>query len=364
MPRDYQYAEGGGNLPPYRESFLENIVGVSWGGAAGGLGGTFVSGDVCCYLRFVRIPHAKASYVWFPLTSLAFGDDGGCESSSYGNRIFLMGGHSAEGAVIMRSTEGMFWKLSFFSEDFGGVDGLVFDNGAFYATNGEAVIASGNGLEWRSSTTKFTDHCKGPLKGVPDGIYGFDEKRGVLIYPGDEGAIAIVGDEEFDIDVGLTSVRCIAFAGNIWAAGGAGALAIDGEYAGTTSATTLSFDGGATWFASTWGDMGMTGDFEVATMSGAPISEIPGGGLGYPGQNIQIPKPPGQIIPPSELEESRVAALLTENPYQVPVLALLENGGKQYASRSKQSGRGPMAAAISAPRRARPRLRNPFWSIR
>lgn len=32
MPRDYQYAEGGGPLPPYRESFLENIIAVGWGG--------------------------------------------------------------------------------------------------------------------------------------------------------------------------------------------------------------------------------------------------------------------------------------------------------------------------------------------
>ena len=69
--------EGGGPNPPYKESFLENIVAVGWGGT----GGVFVSGDFCCYQRYTKLEDNKSfDFGWFGLGSLAFGDAGGTKT--------------------------------------------------------------------------------------------------------------------------------------------------------------------------------------------------------------------------------------------------------------------------------------------
>ena len=45
---------------PFHESFLERIVGVNFGQT----GGVFVSGDFCCFERYVKIPTWDAEQKW------------------------------------------------------------------------------------------------------------------------------------------------------------------------------------------------------------------------------------------------------------------------------------------------------------
>lgn len=346
MPGEYDYAEGGGRLPPYKESFLENIVNVSWQGT----GGVFVSGDFCCYQRYTRLENNKSDrFRWLALHSLAFGDGGGTESSSYGKTVngpvFLLGGHGGihghSGGVLMTSNDGYRWIEQIAGWYFDNISGLVWDvnEKRFYATDGSSTcIYSSDGIHWAVSGTAFEEHCRNPL-GAPDGFYGYDKSNDMVIYPKHGEAIVITNAstmdaEEFPINVGMSQVNAINFTGGIWMAGG-GRSGGDLTY---VSITTTSLDGGNHWFYTTAGDLGMTGDFQITTLIGAPIQDFRG---------AYAPK--GKL-PPVDFSGTRP---------QVPTTTAVF--GAQNASQPQRPQHGVVATAISPPRRFRPRIRGAKW---
>jgi hypothetical protein len=287
MPGNYQYAEGGGPLPPYKESFLENIVAVSW--RTEGSGGVFVSGDRCCFQRCCTLEQRESKQKWTAIGALAFGPGGGTTASSYGltraGPVFLVGGHSGESEpILMRSQDGKKWSqvgAATAMAEFN-IDQLVWDaeERRFYLQgDGEGMRSfySPDGLVWYFSRSSFESHCKGPLGG-PDGVYGFDQYNDLIIAPdGSGGAVAIQGKKTFRISVGLAQCNCVAYVGGVWMAGGAAIEAIPTST--MASATTSSIDGGKTWHVSTYGDLSMEGGdpspgFEITTMVAAPIRDF------------------------------------------------------------------------------------------
>jgi hypothetical protein len=332
--------EGGGPRPPYHESFLENIIAVNWGAPTGGI---FVSGDFCCYQRYTRLEDNKsANFKWIGLGSMAFTDGGGTVSGSYaktaGGPVFLLGGHrgGVGGGVLMRSTDGYSWTAMQAGPLMGDdISALVWDKQEkrFYLDpgGGQRPYYSADGIYWFYSGTHFEDHCKNPL-GAPDGVYGYDKKNDVVIYPYNNEAVAIVNAstmdaEEFTIWVGLDFVYAINFTGGIWMAGGG---------AGGDSATTTSLDGGNFWFYSTTGSLNMTGDYDITVMLGAPIKDF---------RNTK------STAPSTKGREEQ-----TETVVRPPSTLLGATHGRQ----SVRPGLGVMAAAISPPRR--PRLRLPHYN--
>jgi hypothetical protein len=269
---------------PFHESFLERIVGVNFGG---GSGGVFVSGDECCFERYAMMETFDSPQKWVGLGSLAFSPSGNTAASSYGlthvGPIFLLGGSNhSTGPILMRSRDGKEW------ENIGAatamaqshIDKLVWDaeERRFYLQGdgtGQRPFYSHDGLAWYFAYESFESHCKGPLEGVADGVYGYNPRNGVIIAPdGTAGAIVMQGNQTFNIDVGMYSCNCVAYVGGIWMAGGYAY----GSGSSRFSVTTSSIDGGNTWFYSTLGDIdGMTGfpeGYEITTMIGAPIRDF------------------------------------------------------------------------------------------
>jgi hypothetical protein len=345
--------EGGGPNPPYKESFLENIVGVGWGGS----GGVFISGDFCCFQRYTKLEDNKSmDFGWFGLGSMAFGDLGGTESSTYAKTpwgpVFLIGGHRGgeyDANILMRSTDGYKWD----SQGVGGViftDNLVWDEDErrFYAGDSDGYYCSysSDGVYWYISGTEFHTHCKGIMTGTPDGVYGYDKRHDLLIYPDQGEAWAVVnasrGDaESFPVWVGIDAVFTIAYVGGIWMAGGG----MD------TSMTTCSLDGGNFWFYSTVGDLDMNGDYAVTTMVGAPIKDFRNRKTTAP-STYQKAQTGTAVTPPLV---SATASLIPVGP--APLI------GVQNASGSQRTKFGTLASAIAPSSRPRARLRKTFRHI-
>lgn len=348
--------EGGGPNPPYKESFLENIVAVGWGGS----GGIFVSGDFCCYQRYTRLEDNKSDdFRWFGLGSLAFGDLGGTESSSYGKTsqgpVFLIGGHrggAEDSHVLMRSTDGYKWDSNVAYGDVF-TEQLVWDKDErrFYAGGPVGLdycSYSPDGLRWYLSVTDFHTHCKGIMTGTPDGIYGYDSRNDLLIYPDGGEAWAVVnassGDaESFPIWVGIESVYTIAYVGGIWMAGG-------GSGGTGNSMTTCSLDGGNFWFYSTVGDLDMTGDYAVTTMVGAPIQDFRGKKSTAPSTYQKAQTGTAVAIP-----EMPTTLLVPVGP--APLI------GVQNASGSQRTKFGTLASAVAPASHPRARLRKSFRHV-
>jgi len=323
--------EGGGRNPPYRESFLENIVNVHWQS----VGGVFASGDECCWERYTSYPDNKKILPWLPLGSLAFSPSGSTVSSAYGKTphgpLFMLGGTGPGGGILMTSPNGYSWTNQGVGQYFNNVGGLVYDydENLFFATeDGTRCIYSADGTSWFNSGDDFFSHCKGIIPDTPMGVYGYDSSSDMIIYPDGEGnAVAVVnasfmGAEEFTIWTGVPYVSCVAYAGGIWHVGGGG------SHFGN-SVTSTSINGGEDWFLSSVGTLGVSdGDFAVLTMIGAPIQHFK-----------SSPNAPKVSSPGFK-------------PTPVTMVARHDN-----ASRSQQSQRGIMAAAISPPRAPRTRLR-------
>jgi len=298
---------------PFHESFLERIVGVGWGGS----GAVFVSGDLCCFERAVKIPKWDAEQDWKGLGPMEFSPGGGTEGSSYGLSskgipIFVIGGEGypdfMQGRnvpIIMRSFDGFQWEFIQFQSsypDIKAISDFVWDDDEkrFYANptdnTGQAsrAIYSPTGKEWFYAYGTFEEHCKGYFKATPDGVYGFNPASDTIIYPG-SGAldgvpvlprsgspvVSIILNahskdrKEIVANTGLNRCSAVAFCGGIWMAGGYGILV---DESGTTvaqgSATVSSLDDGQTWFLSTAGTIGMTGNYEIWTISGGPIKDF------------------------------------------------------------------------------------------
>jgi hypothetical protein len=362
--------EGGGPNPPYKESFLENIVAVGWGGT----GGIFVSGDFCCYQRYTRLEDNKSmDFGWFGLGSMAFGDLGGTESSTYGKTaggpVFLLGGHRGgeyDANVLMRSTDGYKWQ----AQGVGPViytDNLVFDwdEKRFYAAGPSATGAcaySSDGIYWFISGTPFEKHCKGIMPGVPDGVYGYDYAHDLLIYPMQGEAFAVVNAsqsdaEEFPVFTGLTNCFTIAYVGGVWMAGGGGGMgAFD-----MGSVTTCSLDGGNFWFYSTVGDLGMTGDYAVTTMVSAPNKHFRGRSTAP--TTYQKAQTGTAVTPPPTLMSAEPPPTLVTMSAPPLMRAVPTLFGGTNASGPQRSKFGTLASAIAPSRRPRARLRRAYRHI-
>jgi hypothetical protein len=274
---------------PFHESFLERIVGVNW---AGGSGAVFVSGDLCCFQRCCTLEQRDSRQSWVAVGDLAFGPGGGTTASSYGltlrdGPMFLVGGHSGESnPILMRSRDGIKWENIGVAHLMAqrNIDKLVWDaeENLFYLQGdgeGTRPFYSPDGLYWFYSYSEFETHCKGPLSGVADGVYGFDPAQNLIITPdGNGGVVAIVGKKTIPILVGLDQCNCIAYAGGVWMAGGRAIAVIPTNR--MASVTTSSIDGGNTWVVSTYGDLNMPGlgdpgpGFEITTMVAGPIQDF------------------------------------------------------------------------------------------
>jgi hypothetical protein len=316
-------AEGGGPRPPYHESFLENIVNVSWQTT----GGVFVSGDFCCYQRYTKIPRWDSPQVWTMLGHLGLGDGGSTFSSTYGKvgntPVFLIGGNTQNSEhAVLRSTDGVEWEFVIKQDLPGATDnsvrGLFWDGKLFYVTqHGEGeernrnkrCFYSPDGKKWYFAEKSFTEYCNYVLPGVPDGIYGYDSRTDMVIasykflrwYDEDDSdsssAYVITNattnsQEIFQIDVGLSYVGAVAYVGGIWMAGGYGRIYEDDILIKTTSMTTCSLDGGQSWFISTAGHGFNPFDDAIETIVGAPIRHFKSfGNFGV--ETYRLP-PPGQ----------------------------------------------------------------------
>lgn len=346
--------EGGGPHPPYKESFLENIVNVSWQE----LGGVFVSGDECCYQRYTRLEDNKSfNFKWLGLGSLAFGDGGTTVASSYGftkagKPTFLIGGSGHGGGVLMMSNDGYKWTNVQAGPVMGNhISNLVWDKEEkrFYCDVGEGMrpYYSDDGTYWYYSGTHFADHCKNPL-GAPDGVYGYDKSQDVVIYPTGDGAVAVVDAstpfaQEFGIWVGLDFVGAITYRGGIWMAGGS---------TGGDFATTVSLDGGNFWFYSTVGAMNMTGNYEIFTMVSAPLRDFKKAAPASTASPVNVSRFP--VTSPVATAAVAAVSAATATP-------MTRSGDKPDASQPQRPKLGPLASAVTPPRRPRVLLRGTDW---
>jgi hypothetical protein len=259
--------EGGGQLPPYGEDLFQRIMDVNWVG--GGNGGIWVSGDYCCYLRYAKVSPPTLKQNWSGLSSLMFGDGGGNYSSTYakinGRPTFLMSGQGNNygfgwGGIIALSHNGTDWITVLFLDSYSAVHDLVWDSrvNAFFGNGGNPDFGcwkSRTGYDWAYvGGEDFYNHC--PL-GVADGVVGYDPDTGVMITPDDINNA--FGD--------VFNCGCVGFCNGIWMAGG-------GTHGRGDSATYSSIDGGKTWDIVTEGAIGMTGNYEVLCITGAPIEDF------------------------------------------------------------------------------------------
>jgi hypothetical protein len=259
--------EGGGSLPPYGEDLFQRIVDINFGG--GDKGGVFVAGDVCCYFRTATVPELTLVQPWKGLGSLLFSDGGGHAGCSYalvnGRPTFLMcgdgtNGGSSFGGLITISHDGTNWDTSFFNtdRDFDYISDIVWDprdGGAFYANPSRGVLMSRTGTSWTFlPDDNFYSHC---VRGVGDGLIGYDPDTGLTIHPGDIPLEA------------LRYCNCTAFTGGIWLAGGNAPDSVSAR-AGIAS----SIDGGKTWQLVSYGTLGMNADYSITCIIGGPMGDF------------------------------------------------------------------------------------------
>jgi hypothetical protein len=259
--------EGGGRIPPFGEDIINKVVDVNFGG---GLGAVFVSGDYCCYLRAVGMAEPTLDQPWVGLTSLDFGDGGGNYASTYAvvdnKPTFLMSGYSDgahyHGDIIMLSHDGVHWQTVLAPRTGIGLYYLVWDPNeqAFYSAPHDVSLGSyrsPTGYEWTFLPGEdFYSHCP---NGISDGFVGTDPDTGLTILPQ-------------DVPTDIVYANVTAFCGGIWLAGGYRGSAL--EQAGGYSCTAASIDGGETWHVVTQGKIGMTGDFAILCISGAPWGDF------------------------------------------------------------------------------------------
>jgi len=290
---------------PFHESFLERIVNVNWAGS----GAVFVSGDFCCFERYVKIPKFDAEQNWQGLGSLSFGPGGGTFASSYGNTekegpMFLIGGHGSGGTVgpiLMRSRDGLKWERIGAASQMAHNDilALVWNerDKLFYLKSDHSdnrAYYSADGLYWFFAYSTFETYCIGIIPGVADGVYGYDKSQDLVIIPAynlpnseftSGNVVAITNaskkPKQHVIDVGLRSCNCVAYKGGIWMAGGNEVTIPDKDGnlpPSSWSGTTSSIDGANTWFVSTVGDSHQeeepTGGYSVETIVGAPVQDF------------------------------------------------------------------------------------------
>lgn len=258
--------EGGGEIPPFGEDIINKIVDVNFGG---GLGAMFISGDYCCYMRVTGMAEPTLDQPWYGLGSLDFGDLGGNYASSYaivnGNPTFLISGYSRgmgfDGDIVMLSHDVVHWKTVFAPGSGHGLHYLVWDprSRSFYATADSQLpgcYVSITGYDWRFQPFEdFYSHCQ---HGIPDGVVGYDEDNDLFILPQ-------------DVPSDIIYANVTAFCGGIWLAGGRPS----GGH--NSSCTAASIDGGQTWQVVTEGAIGMTGDYPILCISGAPWGDFPWG---------------------------------------------------------------------------------------
>lgn len=262
--------EGGGDIPPFGEDIISRIVDVNFGG---GLGAMFITGDYCCYMRVTGMAEPTLEQPWYGLGSLDFGDLGGNYASTYAivndTPTFLISGYSRgmgfNGDIIMLSHDVVHWQTVLAPGSGFGLFFLVWDPqiGAFYTAPEDLSTgcwSSPTGYVWSFLPGEdFYSHCPG---GIPDGIIGYDPDNDQFILPQ-------------DVPTDIIEANVTAFCGGIWLAGGrtpgGGTWMID------RSCTAASIDGGQNWQVVTSGPIGMTGDYDILCISGAPWGDFPWG---------------------------------------------------------------------------------------
>jgi hypothetical protein len=273
-------------------------------------GGEFVNGGGA--QRYLKMGKSHApGRKWTDLGSLAFTAAGTSQASSYALvgtppvRVFLLGGNdggteeTSDNGLIMVSNDGLIWSKMHTvatGDDFNTASllGIVWDKTArcFYAgahiftakvggdlLDEDILLQSFDGRRWDEIervgwATAPDAHIEGLLakhcskrvtdsygNGVPDGVYGFDETKDILIAPTGVPRInytdGLVRSEPLStvtiktrapsgteitttVDVGIL-VNCVAYAGGIWMAGGTALTDL------TIPMTAYSIDDGATW---------------------------------------------------------------------------------------------------------------------
>jgi hypothetical protein len=263
--------EGGGDIPPFGEDIINKIVDVNFGGGGGGV---FVSGDVCCFVRYLNVEGVTLEQDWGGLGAFAFGDLGIIWSASYalidGVPTFLIGGVTEDDvALIIASYDGLEWYDAFRSEEYNSVYNLVWseEERAFFGDvsgGPNLCITSADGFTWKIHYSYFWDHVTGPTS-EPDGIAGYDPVNDLVIYPNE------VNDRQ-----SFMYANCTAFADGLWMAGGYMLFDPDDPLNPDESATATSIDGGVTWVLVSSGAIGMHADYGVEVMVAAPASHMAG----------------------------------------------------------------------------------------
>jgi hypothetical protein len=293
------------NAGSYSQDVLTRIYNVQWEGGEG----VFVSGDGAGYARY-----SKDGQNWTGLGNLDFfdasphGGSGQIIASSYAlagteeTPVFLLGGNAAPkpdveiypSAVIMASRNGSNWTNVFnLKSDHSHatvVTGLVRDetdktfyaNINFFDSDGHLLkkcYRSSDGFGWAEGGGTFESHCKGKLPGKPDGYYGYDEAKDILIRPSDDGSGVIVKKRVGVSDppvyettlvtsgamVDMTPAA-VAYAAGTWVTVGGGDPTV------ARACTASSIDDGTTWIMVSKGNLGMKQDADIRTViGGAPL---------------------------------------------------------------------------------------------
>jgi hypothetical protein len=318
---------------------------VNLGGT--GVGGRFVSGDHWGFVRYAKIDKKEDKQNWKGIIDVAtrtiegaeFGQsaNGNIFGASYGlaggnkkadpprkgKPTFVLTGSQVHRqdfdvtkpevihSIIMASHDGEHWDTVvdrvtlllpatalLFSD-------LVWDkdankgNGSFFCKTvqqpelTEGCYQSADGYSWTAGGGKFEDHCKGvhrekgppDLKGQPDGLYGYDKSKDLLIWPeSGSGGVKIKkktkdgkGYTEESMSIGTDfGATCVAFVGGIWEVGGDIPIAGGPQ---NTAATYTSTDDGKTWQQVSKGALGMheeTGQAPgIQVIVGAPRGNFP-----------------------------------------------------------------------------------------
>ena len=206
--------EGGGRYRPYGEDWFQRIMDVNWPRRRPGLavefypegiGGTFVSGDNCCFIRYCKLETLTTAQPWQGLGAFDFLESGHIGAASYakinGLPTFLMGGNNdlfhgvPFGAVIMVSHDGLAWTSVFSmvdaliedlywnpQDELFYVDVLVIGTGASAGQPG--VWSSPDGITWTGLPGDwYWDHVLFDENGQQnsDGFVGYDAANHVRI---------------------------------------------------------------------------------------------------------------------------------------------------------------------------------------